>query len=84
MGKVYHFITRKATYNGDKKNLVATCGVGNVTFGGEYNPEGYNVDEVATFYFKIGENAAYEMKKSKFESIIKQLKEIKSLWESKK
>lgn len=83
LSKVYHFISQKAAYKTDKKNLVATCGSSNVFFGGEYKPGSFNENKVATFYLKVGENTTYEMKKHQFESITRTLTEIKAFWATK-
>lgn len=82
--KVYNFISEKAAFKVDKKNLVATCGVSNLYFGGEYNPSRFNDEKVASFYLNVGEDTTYEMKKKQFETLTRTLAEIKMLWDSKK
>ncbi len=46
-------------------------------------PESTNKEKVASFYFRIGENAVYKVKRIQFDSIIKTLNQIKSLWGAK-
>ncbi|MFT4534650.1 MAG: hypothetical protein ACI9P5_002011 [Saprospiraceae bacterium] len=79
--KVHSFISKQRKYGESSGDMVATCGTDNLLMGGEFVKSGNGGK--TNYYFKVGENATYSMKRSQFIEIVKVLSKIKSDWETK-
>lgn len=76
INNVYRFVgTRSASSS--KNNAVATCGVGDITLGGEYAPKA--LTKTKRYYFKVGD-ATFEMKDPEFLEITKFIQDAKNAW----
>jgi hypothetical protein len=80
ISKSYVFVNN-IKYKKDKVNTIATCNIGAITAIAEYNPKAPNGNEIK-FYFKVGNEATYQMSKLELEKITKTLKSIVEKWDS--
>lgn len=78
INEVYLFIAQEQIYGENENNIVATNSVKNILVGGEYRPKSFR--NKVQYYFKIGDQATYEMNKDQFEKIVKFIREIKNNW----
>ena len=76
---VYLFIAQEQIYGVNENNIVATSSIKNISVGGEYQPKSSSLNKVH-YYFRIGDQATYEMNKVQFEKIVKFIREIKNNW----
>ena len=76
---VYLFIAQEQIYGVNENNIVATSSIKNISVGGEYWPKSSSWNKVQ-YYFRIGDQATYEMNKVQFEKIVKFIREIKNNW----
>jgi hypothetical protein len=82
INKVYSFIAKTEKFKESENSIVATCSVENISIGGEYDPNKFARSRVI-FYFKVGEDVTFQMRKDQIESILKVLRDIKNNWISK-
>jgi len=83
MSKVHSYISKSERFKTIENSVVATCGVENISIGGEYNPK-KTLGSKVIFYFKVGDEATYQMSMKQFQSIVKVFRDIKNDWLTKK
>lgn len=76
INSVYLFVGKRSA-NKSKINAVATCGVGDITLGGEYAPRALAASK--KYYFKVGD-AIFEMNDTEFLEITKFIQDAKNTW----
>jgi hypothetical protein len=82
INKVYSYIAKSERFKEIDNSVVATCGIENISIGSEYNPDKLAGNKVV-FYFKVGEDATYQMSINQFQRIVKVFRDIKNNWISK-
>jgi len=75
---IYRFISERQAFGQEKLNTVSYCEVGNITLGAELVLAANN--ESLKYYFRVGDNAVFQMNKVDFEKIMALLRRIKDDW----
>lgn len=76
VSKVFKFAAGRARNGEAGNNMLCTCGVDGITFGGEQA----GGSRPATFYFRVGENSMFSMTQAEFTEIMSVMNTAKRQW----